>query len=114
MLTLLVNRAYGYVRNPIRQDLWRAGHAHAAGLIILSLVIFRYVDDAALSSGLKHFVALCAPTAAILMPLAFFLSVLSPDATQPSALINPAFVGALSIASGTLILGIGLIRAKKL
>jgi hypothetical protein len=36
--------------------------------------------------------------------------VLSPDATEPNAMIYPAFVGAVDLASGVLALGMGLIR----
>jgi hypothetical protein len=30
-----------YIENPLRQDLWRAGHAHAGVWLILSLVALR-------------------------------------------------------------------------
>lgn len=53
------------------------------------------------------------PAAVILLPVAFFLSVLSPDATEPNALIYLAYVGALSLAIGLLVLGIGLIRSAR-
>ena len=33
-----------YMANPLRQDLWRAGHAHAGVFLVLSLVALRYVD----------------------------------------------------------------------
>ena len=33
-----------YMENPLRQDLWRAGHAHAGVWLILALVALRYVD----------------------------------------------------------------------
>jgi hypothetical protein len=39
-----------YTENPLRQDLWRAGHAHAGVWLILALVAFRYVDEANLSN----------------------------------------------------------------
>jgi transposase len=35
-----------YMENPLRQDLWRAGHAHAGVWLILALVALRYVDGA--------------------------------------------------------------------
>src|SRR5262249_48781327 len=35
-----------YMENPLRQDLWRAGHAHAGVWLILALVGLRYVDEA--------------------------------------------------------------------
>jgi predicted DNA repair protein MutK len=50
------------------------------------------------------------PIAAILVPAAFFLSVLSPDATTPKGLIYLAYVGAVLLAVGVLVLGVGLVR----
>lgn len=50
------------------------------------------------------------PAAAILLPGAFFGSVLSPDATEPDTLIYLAYVGAVSLIVGVLTLGIGLVR----
>lgn len=46
ILSFLISPESGYMRNPLRQDLWRAGHAHAGVLLVLSLVILRYVDEA--------------------------------------------------------------------
>ncbi|MBC7811243.1 MAG: hypothetical protein H7175_08855 [Burkholderiales bacterium] len=112
ILTLLINDPT-YMENPLRQNLWRAGHAHAGVLLLLSLILLRYVDEANLSERLKAFVRTSIPTTAILIPAAFFLSVLSPDATQPNALIYLAYVGAVLLAAGVLTLGIGLIRAEK-
>jgi hypothetical protein len=99
-----------YARNDLRQDLWRAGHAHAGVLLVLSLVALRYVDEAVLPERLRRLVRVSIPAAAILMPLAFFLSVLPPDASKPNALIYLAYVGAVSLAVGLLVLGVGLIR----
>jgi hypothetical protein len=110
LLRMLIEQAAGYVDNPIRQDLWRAGHAHAGVLLILSLVVLRFVDEAALSDGLKGFVRHAAPIAAILLPVAYFLSILSPTATEPNALISLAFVGAAVLAVGLFVLGVGLLR----
>ena len=109
ILTLLITDP-GYMENPLRQDLWRAGHAHAGVFLVLSLVALRYVDDAALSARLKWFVRLSIPSAAILIPAAFFLSVLQPDATEPNAFIALAYVGAAMLAGGVIVLGVGLLR----
>ncbi len=92
LLSLLVWEP-AYAANQIRQDLWRAGHAHAGVLLVLGLLILRYVDEARLGERGKWFVRLSAPSAAILMPMAFFLSVLSPQATAPNALIYVAYAG---------------------
>jgi hypothetical protein len=99
-----------YSQNPLRQDLWRAGHAHAGVLLVLALVALRYVDDAELGAGSKQFVRLAVPSAAILLPSAFFLSVLRPDATEPNGLIALAYVGAVVLGAGVVLLGIGLLR----
>jgi uncharacterized membrane protein len=99
-----------YAQNQLRQDLWRAGHAHAGVLLVLSLVTLRYVDEANLPGWLKTVARHSIPAAAVLLPAAFFLSVLSPEATEPNAMIYLAFVGAVSLALGVLVLGIDLIR----
>ena len=109
ILTLLVNDP-GYAENALRQDLWRAGHAHAGVLLVLSLVTLRYVDEAALPEGLRRLARHAVPASAVLLPAGFFLSVLSPEATEPNALIYLCYVGAVSLAAGVLVLGIGLIR----
>jgi hypothetical protein len=109
ILSLLIG-SDEYMRNQLRQDLWRAGHAHAGVFLLLSLIALRYVDEAILSDGLKWFVRLSLPSAAILLPAGFFLSVLTPDATKPNALINLAYLGALSLAAGVVVLGVGLVR----
>ena len=111
ILSLLIGDP-AYTQNQLRQDLWRAGHAHAGVLLILSLVTLRYADEAALSETLKRVARHSIPAAAVLMPAAFFLSVLSPDATEPNSLIYLAYVGAVSLAAGLLILGVGLIRER--
>ena len=113
ILSLLIGDPQ-YTQNELRQDLWRAGHAHAGVWLVLSLVALRYVDEAALSEGMRWVVRLAFPVAALLMPLAFFLSVLSPEATQPNALISLAYVGGVVLAAGLLILGVGLIRGRGL
>ena len=112
ILSLLIGDP-AYAQNELRQDLWRAGHAHAGVLLVLSLVTLRYVDEANLPGWLRSFARHSIPAAAILLPAAFFLSVLSPKATEPNAMIYLAFVGAASLALGVLVLGIGLIRRQE-
>lgn len=102
-----------YMANPLRQDLWRAGHAHAGVLLILSLVVLRYVDEAALPEGWKWVVRHSVPAAAILLPVAYFFSVLSPDATEPNGFLYLAYIGAVLLGAGLLALGIGLVKNTK-
>ena len=109
LLDFLINDP-AYRQNPLRQDLFRAGHAHAGVLLILSLIALRYVDEATLSNGWKWVARHTIPLSAILLPAAFFFSVLDADATKPNGLINLAYAGAIILATGVLTLGIGLIR----
>ena len=111
ILRFLINDP-AYIQNPLRQDLFRAGHAHAGILLILSLVALLYIDETCLSARWKRLVKIFIPTSAILLPAAFFFSVLTPDAVKPNGFINLAYVGAALLIFGLLILGIGLIRKK--
>jgi hypothetical protein len=112
ILSLLITDP-AYAQNDLRQDLWRAGHAHAGVWLVLSLVALRYVDEATLSEGMRWVVRLAFPAAAVLMALGFFLSVLSPEATEPNAMIYLAYVAGLLLAVGLLGLGVGLIRGRR-
>jgi hypothetical protein len=113
LLYFLTRASAGYVDNPLRHDLWRAGHAHAGVYLVLSLVMLGYVDEAALGPFWKWLARTGAPIAAILIPAAFFLSVLSPTAKEPNVLINLAYIGAAFLAAAVLTLGIGLIRSAR-
>jgi hypothetical protein len=82
-------------------------------LLILSLLALRYVDEAALSHGMRWFVRLSIPSAAIFLPVAFFFAVLRPDATAPNGFIYLAYIGAVVLAAGVLTLGVGLLRSPR-
>ncbi|UCI07925.1 hypothetical protein [Mesorhizobium sp. B1-1-8] len=108
LLSMLINDP-SYLANPLRQNLWRAGHAHAGVLLVLSLVALRYVDETPLSGFWKWIARSFIPIAAILMPLGFFLSVASPDAKAPNGFIYSTYLGAIVLAIGVLTLGVGLL-----
>jgi drug/metabolite transporter superfamily protein YnfA len=113
LLAHIVGGIPGYLDNQVRQDLWRAGHAHAGVYLILSLVLLRYVDEATLSSSLKWVARLGVPIAAILIPAGFFLSVVSPESTEPNAFMYLVYPGVLSLGAAVLVLGVGLIRVAR-
>jgi len=111
LLRMIWAREPGYLDNPVRQNLWRAGHAHAGVLVLLTLVGLLLLQYADLSSGLAWLVRYTLVAAPILMPLGFFLSVASPRAEQPNSLIYLVPIGGLSLVVGSVTLGIGLISA---
>jgi hypothetical protein len=109
LLRAIWARERGYLDNPVRQNLWRAGHAHAGVLVVLALVGMPYVDETALSEGVAQVVRLLLVLPPILMPLGFFLSVASPRAEKPNALIYLVPLGGLLLSVGAIVLGLGLV-----
>jgi hypothetical protein len=110
LLTSLVNKASGYMDNPLRQNFFRAGHAHAGVIVILSLVCQVLADAAVLSSPILWLVRVGVPLSAILISAGFFFSMLPPTATQPNGAISLIYVGAVILAVSVLTLAVGLIR----
>jgi len=108
---MIFRREAGYLDNPVCQNLWRAGHAHAGVLVILTLVGLLLVDQADLSNGLRWLVRYALVAGPILIPLGFFLSVPSPRAHYPNHLIYLVPLGGVSLSVGAVTLGVGLLSA---
>jgi hypothetical protein len=106
-----ITRRTDYYDHELRRSLWRAGHAHAGVLLILSLVALVFVDHADLSGAWKQVVRTAFPLAPLLLPIAYFLSIVKPDAERPTRLVNLAYLGAVSLTVGMVTLGAGLLRA---
>jgi len=111
LLTSLMDKGSGYMENPLRQNFFRAGHAHAGVIVILSLVCQMLADAAILPVPLLWFVRIGVPLAAILISAGFFFSVLPPTTTQASGAVYLIYVGAVVLAIAVVSLGIGLLRA---
>jgi len=106
-----ITRQTAYYDHPLRRSLWRAGHAHAGVLLILSLVAIVLVDHADLTPGWKQVVRSAFPAAALLLPIAYFLSIARSDAQRPNRLVNLAYLGGVSLTLGMITLGVGLLQA---
>ena len=109
LLRMIAGRTPGYLDNPVRQNLFRAGHAHAGVLLLLTLVGILYVDQTDLSGGTKTLVRTGLALAPILMPAGFFLSVVRPGDDRPNRLIVLVYLGALSLAASAVTLGVSLL-----
>lgn len=111
LLTSLQDRTSRYMDNPLRQNFFRAGHAHAGVIVILALICQLLADGATLPASLLWLVRIGIPLSAILISAGFFVSMPSPASTQPNGLIFLIYVGALVLAASVVTLGIGLLRS---
>jgi uncharacterized membrane protein len=110
--TFLVKVASGGVpANDLQKNFFRAGHAHAAVLVMLGLVIRLCLQHPAVpawSTVLADFVLY----AAVLMSAGFFLSAIGRDPKRPNRWIALLWVGAASLTIGLAGAGVGLIVAR--
>ena len=95
--------------NRLQMSFFRAGHAHAAVLLVLSMVILSVVSSAALDGFWLWLARLGAPIAAILIPAGFFLSALGRDPEKPNRFIVLLWAGAAVLTAGLITAGVGLI-----
>jgi len=111
-LTSLMNQGSGYTENPLRQNFFRAGHAHAGVIVILSLVCQMLGDGAVLPDPLLWLVRVGVPLAAILISSGFFFSVLPPTAAQASGAVAMIYLGAGVLAFSVVTPGVRLLRSR--
>ncbi len=88
-----------------QQSLFRAGHAHAGVLVLLSLVLQLALDGASLSPGWTWAARIAAPVAAVLVSGGFFGLAFLPS------LRWLLYGGAALVALAAVTTGIGLPRA---
>ena len=112
LLTSLMDKSSGYAANALRQDFFRAGHAHAGVITLLSLICQLLVDAAALPTALQWLARLGVPLAGILLSAGFFTSMLPPTALAPGPAVVLIYLGAALLVVSVLTLGIGLLRPR--
>jgi len=112
LLTQLLDGQSGYMANPLRQNFFRAGHAHAGVLVILSLVCQVLADWAVLPGAWQWLVRVGVMLAPMLISAGFFFSVMSVAATAAGGAVVLIYLGAALLAASVLALGVGLLRAR--
>lgn len=93
--------------SPFQTTLFRAGHAHAGVLVILSLVLQLLIDAAELSTAARWLARITAPASAILLSGGFFGIAFAPAF---GALL---WAGAACLVVSVVITGVGLLRAPR-
>lgn len=108
-LIRLINR--GNVLTPTQVSFFRAGHAHAGVIVILSLLVQLFVDAAVLPEPLEWMIRIGTPASAILISAGFFFSMLPTAAVTPGRAVYLIYAGAIILAASVVTLGVGLLRA---
>ena len=95
---------------PFREQFFRAGHAHAGVLLVLSLVYFVYLDKTDISTGLQWLAGVLLLVGIIAQSGGFFIHMGMGEAGRSSAGTVVTRAGALLIAAALVLLAVGLIR----
>ena len=91
-----------------RLRFFRAGHAHAGVLIVLSLVYYVYLDRADFSNGFDWFVGLVLVAGTLAQSGGFFIHLGKGAPGAPSPGTTVTRIGAVLIAAALVILAVGL------
>ena len=109
LLRMLSGKMKQLSLTPFQQSMFRAGHAHAGVLVILSLVCQLLADAATLGTPLIWLVRAGVPFSTILISGGFFAAAAGNQRTQPNKWIGILYIGVLLLAVSVLVLGIGLL-----
>ncbi len=112
LLSLLSGKQTELALTDFQQAMFRAGHAHAGVIVLLSLIVQLMADHVFLPSTLTWIVRIGVPLAAILISGGFFGSAIGREIIRPGKLIVLLYIGIFVLALCLIILGIGLLRAK--
>ncbi|MFE4665516.1 hypothetical protein ACFRI7_06285 [Streptomyces sp. NPDC056716] len=96
---------------PLRERSFRAGHAHAGVLLILSLAYFLYLPRADFSSGVEWLFGILLLVGALAQSGGFFLHLALGAEGRSSVGTHVTRAGAVLIAAALIALGVGLIQA---
>lgn len=90
---------------------FRAGHAHAGVLVLLSLVVLLYLDGAGLDGPLAATARALVPLSAILVPAGFFLGATGRGRTSANPFRWLLAAGGVTLCVGVGCLGVALLLA---
>jgi hypothetical protein len=109
LLQVLSGRFRGAEFTGFQKSMFRAGHAHAGVIVILSLVCQLLADHTNLSLTWTWLVRAGVPGAALLISGGFFASALHSNAVGPNKWIGILYTGVFVLAFSLIILGVGLL-----
>lgn len=98
------NQPSDLILDETQRALWRAGHAHAGVIVILSLILQPLVDKTAYSNGIKWVARSCAPIASVALSAGFF------GIAFVISFKWLMYIGILLLTVSMLLTGIGLLK----
>jgi len=110
-LLRLLNR--GNVLSPFQVNCFRAGHAHAGVLLVMSLLYYPFLDQTGMSALIKHLASATLLLGVLAQSGGFFLHMLVGRENQPSAGTTTTLAGAVLLASSIIALVYGLLIWKE-
>jgi hypothetical protein len=108
-LLQLLNR--GNVLTPFQVTWFRAGHAHAGVLLVMSLLYYMFLDKTSLSGAVKHAACVVLFVGIMAQSGGFFLHMVMGQPNQASVGTVVTVTGAIMLACAILLLLYGLFTA---
>ena len=109
-LLSLVNR--GNALTPFQVTWFRAGHAHAGVLLVMSLLYYTFLDKTALSSVVKHTACATLVVGILAQSGGFFIHMLKGQPNQASVGTTVTVIGAVLLVCAIAVLVYGLITTR--
>jgi hypothetical protein len=109
-LLRLINR--GNVLTPFQVTWFRAGHAHAGVLLLMSLLYVIVMDKTGLSPNVKHLACATLFIGVLAQSGGFFIHMLTGQPNQASIGSTVTVIGALLLVCAVAVLVYGLITAR--
>src|SRR5262245_34348740 len=103
----------GNVLNEFQEQFFRAGHAHAGVLLVLSLVYWVYLERTAFSDGVRWLAAAALVVGILAQSGGFFLHMLVGSPGEASAGTVVTTLGAVLLAAAVLLLAYGVATAPR-
>jgi hypothetical protein len=97
---------------PFEEQFFRAGHAHAGVLLVLSLVFFVFLERTSFAESTRWLLGLGLLAGVLLQSGGFFLHMLVGEEGTSSAGTWVTRAGAVLIAAALVALGVGLLRRQ--
>ncbi len=97
--------------NHLQMSFFRAGHAHAAVLLVLSIALLVPLSQVDPQGWLRVLAVSFVPAAAIFMPAGFFLSVIGKNPRKPNRFIILLWIGVGLLTIGLLAAGLSILFA---